>query len=156
MSLKSEYERAIHDAEVARLRRVLVLRAMIAEGESQRAIASRLGVTQPAVSYQVGRERTHGVRPSDLIAAGGAVLREVAERRGFTRLAAFGSAARGDDQPDSDVDLLVQPPAGADLSDMVRLEEVLEGILGREIDLVSYRGLDPRLDQDILRDKVVL
>lgn len=156
MTLELEYERAIRDAELARLRRVLVLRAMLAEGESQRTIASRLGVTQPAISYQVGRERTDGVRPSDLIAAGGTVLREVAERRGFAQLAAFGSAARGDDRPDSDLDLLVQPPADADLFDMVRLEEVLESILGRDIDLVSYRGLDPRLDQDILRDKVLL
>lgn len=156
MTLELEYERAIRDAELARLRRVLVLRAMLAEGESQRTIASRLGVTQPAISYQVGRARTDGVRPSDLIAAGGTVLREVAERRGFAQLAAFGSAARGDDRPDSDLDLLVQPPADADLFDMVRLEEVLESILGRDIDLVSYRGLDPRLDQDILRDKVLL
>lgn len=93
MTLELEYERAIRDAELARLRRVLVLRAMLAEGESQRTIASRLGVTQPAISYQVGRERTDGVRPSDLIAAGGTVLREVAERRGFAQLAAFGSAA---------------------------------------------------------------
>ena len=36
----------------------------------------------------------------------------------------------------SDIDLLVQPPAGADL--------------------VSYRGLDPRRDRDILRDTVLL
>ncbi len=156
MSLVAEYERATRDAELARLRRVLALRAMLAEGESQREVAGRFGVTQPAISYQVARERTDGVRPSELVAAGGAVLRQVAERRGFTQLTVFGSAARGDDRPDSDLDLLVQPPADADVLDMLQLEETLSGILGRDVDLVSDRGLDSRLDQDILRDKVLL
>jgi predicted nucleotidyltransferase len=156
MTLALEYEQATRDAELARLRRVLAVRAMLVEGESQREVAKRLGVTQPAISYQVARERTDGVRPSELIAAGGSVLRQVAERRGFADLAVFGSAARGDDRPDSDVDLLVKPPDDADLFDMVRLEEALEAILGRGVDLVSYRGLDPKRDRDILRDKVLL
>lgn len=156
MTLILEYEQANRDAELARLRRVLAVRAMLVEGESQREVAKRLGVTQPAISYQVASERTDGVRPSELIAAGGSVLRQVAERRGFADLAVFGSAARGDDRPDSDIDLLVQPPAGADLFDMVRLEEALESILGRSVDLVSYRGVDPKRDRDILRDRVLL
>jgi predicted nucleotidyltransferase len=84
------------------------------------------------------------------------VLRKVAERRGFTDLAVFGSAARGDDRPDSDIDLLVQTPPGADLFDMRRLEEALQAIIGRGVDLVSYRGLDPKRDRDILRDRVEL
>jgi predicted nucleotidyltransferase len=91
-----------------------------------------------------------------LIAAGGTVLRQIAERRGFTDLAVFGSAARGDDRPDSDVDLLADPPPGADLFEMARLEGAMELVLGRAVDLVSYRGLDPRRDRDILREKVAL
>lgn len=156
MTLILEYEQATRDAELARLRRVLAVRAMLAEGESQREVARRLGVTQPAISYQVARERTDGVRPSELIAAGGSVLRQVAERQGFTDLAVFGSAARGDDRPDSDVDLLVQPPVGAGLADMLRLEDAMQAVLGRGVDVVSYRGLDPKRDRDILRDKVLL
>lgn len=156
MSLTLEYERATRDAELARLRRVLAVRAMLVEGESQREVAKRLGVTQPAISYQVADERTDGVRPSTLLAAGGTVLRQVAERRGFTDLAMFGSAARGDDRPDSDIDLLVMPPSGADLFDMAGLEDAFESVLGRGVDLVSYRGLDPRRDRDILRDRVPL
>lgn len=156
MNLAMEHERATRDAEHARILRVIALRAMLAEGESQREVAKRFGVTQPAISYQVARERTDGVRPSELVEAGGSVLRQVAANHGFTQLAMFGSAARGDDRPDSDLDLLVQPPANADLFDMLRLEETLARVAGRDIDLVSYHGLDPRLDQDILRDKVLL
>jgi len=129
---------------------------MLAEGQSQRELAQRFGVTQPAISYQVAKERTDGVRPSDVVEAGREVLRQVAHSRGFTDMAVFGSVARGDDTPDSDIDLLVQPPDGADVFEMLRLEEVLERIVGRKVDLVSYRGLDPRLDRDILNDKVVL
>ena len=156
MTLQMEYERATRDAELARLRRVFALRAMLAEGASQREVAARFGVTQPAISYQVARERTNGVRPSDLVAAGGSVLRQVAESRGFTQLAVFGSAARGDDRPDSDLDLLVLPPTATDLFDMLRLQEAFESIAGRSVDRVRYRGLDPRLDQAILRDKALL
>lgn len=156
MELTREYQAATRDGELARLRRVLALRAMLVDGESQREVARRLGVTQPAISYQVSPQRTEGVRPSDLIAAGGSVLRSLAEHRGFSRLAVFGSAARGDDRPDSDLDLLVQPPADADLFDMLRLEEALASVLGRNVDLVSYRGLDSRLDRDIIFDTVLL
>jgi len=156
MSLMVEYERATLDAEIARLRRVIMLRAMLLNGQSQRDIAKRLGVTQPAISYQVASERTEGARPSHLVAAGRGVLREVAQSRGFTELAVFGSAARGDDRVDSDLDFLVQPPADADMFSMVHLEEAFEAVLGRSVDIVSYRGLDPTLDHDILQDKVLV
>lgn len=125
-------------------------------GESQREVAAHFGFTQPAISYQVALGRTEGVRPSELVAAGGAILRHIAEERGFSELAVFGSAARGDDRPDSDIDLLVQPPDDADLFDMIHLEQTFAAILGRDVDLVSYRGLDSKLDRDILRDKVLL
>ncbi|WP_353111554.1 nucleotidyltransferase domain-containing protein [Microbacterium sp.] len=111
-------------------------------------------MTHSAVGYPIAWEHTDGVHPSEPIAAGGAVLRQIVEARGFADLAAFGSAARGEDHPDSDLDLLVQSPEGADVFDMLRWREVLAAVLGRVLDLVSYRGLDPRLDQDVLRDEV--
>jgi len=156
MSLVAHYKDAVRDAEIARVRRVLVLRAMLAEGHSQAQIASRFGVTQPAISYQVAKERTKGVRPGDLCEAGGTVLRQVAEDRGFRRLGVFGSVARGEDRPDSDLDFVVEPPKGADLFDVMHLEEAFIAILGRDIDLVTYGGLDPELDRDILRDTVLV
>lgn len=39
---------------------------------------------------------------------------------------------------------------------MVRLEADLSRIMGKEVDLISNRGLDPEIDQDILRDRVLL
>lgn len=156
MSLLWEYEQALHGAELARLRRTLAVRGMLVQGGSQREIAQRLGVTQPAVSYQTARERTETARPRDLVAAGAAVLREIAEQRGFTDLAVFGSVARGEDRADSDIDLLVRPPLNATAFDLIHLQEAFELILGLKVDVVSYRGLDPALDRDILRDRVLL
>ena len=53
MTLLSAYRDARHDEDIARLRRVLALRAMVASGLSQREIAEALGITQPAVSQQL-------------------------------------------------------------------------------------------------------
>lgn len=156
MTILDEYKKAERDAEIARLRRVMSLRAMIVDGQSQREIAEQFGLTQPAISYQVSPKRTAGVRPRDLIEAGGSVLREVATKRGFTDLSVFGSAARGEDRFDSDVDLLITPPTGADLFDMIHLEEALSTILGTNVDLVSSRALNPQLDRDIFSDRITL
>jgi predicted nucleotidyltransferase len=48
------------------------------------------------------------------------------------------------------------PPEGADLSDLMHLEQAFSAILGRNVDLVSYGGLDPEVDQDVLDDTVLL
>ncbi|MFA5564497.1 MAG: hypothetical protein WC184_01215 [Acidimicrobiia bacterium] len=44
----------------------------------------------------------------------------------------------------------------ADLFDLLHFEEILSRILGRMVDLISYNGLDPDLDRDILEDHVIL
>ena len=59
-------------------------------------------------------------------------------------LALFGSVLRDDFGPDSDIDVLVAFREGArhTLFDMVRMEEELEALFGREVDLVSRRGIE--------------
>lgn len=56
----------------------------------------------------------------------------------------FGSVLRDDFRPDSDVDVLVTfaPDAGWTLLDHVEMQEELKGILGRNVDLVSRRGIE--------------
>jgi len=156
MTLLAHYDTALHDAEIARIRRVLALRGLLAEGFSQAQLAARFGLTQPAISYQVASERTEGVKPSVVLEAGRDILRQVAEDRGFRKLAVFGSVARGVDRPSSDLDFVVQPPREAVLSDLVELRWTLGRIVGREVDLVTYGGLDSELDRDILQDSVLV
>lgn len=156
MTLVAEYASARRDEDVARLRRAIALRAMVAAGSSQTQIAESLGISQPAVSQQLRYSPDlAGVHPELLIEAAGPVLRALAVEQGYERLAVFGSVARGDARPDSDIDLLVEAPEGTSTFGFIEFKQLIEQVLGREIDLVSYGGLEP-IDDDIRRDAVLL
>lgn len=157
MTLLTEYRDARRNEDIARLRRVLALRAMGATGMRQREIATALGVTQPAVSQQLKfAPELVGVHPEILVQAAAPVLKALATQHGYTRLAVFGSVARKQAGQDSDIDLLVEAPDGASSFDLIRFKQLIEQVLGREIDLVTYGGLQPKLDDDIRREAVLL
>jgi predicted nucleotidyltransferase len=69
-------------------------------------------------------------------------------------LALFGSAARGEAGPHSDVDMLVEFTVPVGLFEFVRLKLLLEQILGCEVDLVTPDALRPTMKKDILQDAV--
>jgi predicted nucleotidyltransferase len=73
----------------------------------------------------------------------GAVLDAVRRCRG-RRVRVFGSVARGEDGPDSDIDLLVDFEADSSLFDLLHLTQLLEELLGRSVDVVSTGGLKDR------------
>lgn len=157
MTLVAGYLAARRDEDVARLRRVIALRAMVASGMSQRQIAATLGVTQPAVSQQLKHApELRQLDPVELLAAASTTLKSLAAERGFTKLAVFGSVARGQARRDSDIDLIVKTPPGTSTFDFIRFKHLVEQVLGREIDLIDYDGLKPGLDDDIRRDAVLL
>lgn len=77
------------------------------------------------------------------------------------RISVFGSYARGEETRESDIDLLIAlKPAEArpalGLFDFIKLEQALEKKLGREVDLVTEEGLNPRRKPNIERDRVIL
>jgi predicted nucleotidyltransferase len=75
-------------------------------------------------------------------------------RRHHGRTAAlFGSVARGDDTPESDIDFLVEFEPGSSLFDLMDLQEALENLLGVSVDVVSVGGLKDR-DDHIRREAV--
>lgn len=83
-----------------------------------------------------------------------AIYEAVARHHGRrTRL--FGSAARGDERSDSDVDLLVDFDEESSLFDLIRLTRELEQLLGRPVDVVSTGGLKER-DRRLLAEAVDL
>jgi len=75
---------------------------------------------------------------------------------GIRRLSLFGSVARGDDAPDSDVDLAAEldPAAGIDLVSLGGLERRLSELLGRPVDLLPEPVEKPRLRANIERDRL--
>lgn len=157
MTLLAEYRGARRDEDIARLRRVLALRAMTATGMSQRQVAEALGITQPAVSQQLKfAPELNDVHPATLLEAAAPILKSLADEHGYTRLAVFGSVARHQAGQDSDIDLLIEAPEGTSSFGFIRFKQLMEQVLGREIDLISYGGLKPKLDDDIRREAVLL
>jgi len=157
MTLVTEYREARQCEDQSRLRRVIAIRAMLATGLSQRQVGEALGISQPAVSQQLRNSPDlQAASPERLLAAAAPVLKVLAEQNGYRRLAVFGSVARGESRQDSDIDLLVDALPDTSSFEFVRFKLLVERVLGREIDLISYGGLRPGFDEDIRRDAVLL
>ena len=81
---------------------------------------------------------------------------QVARENGAYDVRLFGSVARGEDRPDSDLDLLVRMEDGRSLLDHVALKQDLEDLLGRDVDVVTEASLHPGLRDRVLREAVSL
>jgi len=81
----------------------------------------------------------------------GEILR-IASRYGAHDVRVFGSVARGDADPESDVDFLVELEAGRSLLDLGGLQMELESLLGCRVDVVTVRGLKARIRDRVLRE----
>lgn len=68
----------------------------------------------------------------------------------------FGSRARGDNRPDSDLDLLVEFAPDSDFFDLIHMEEYLEELLGVKVEVCSVSGLRDRGAARVNRDLVRL
>ena len=81
-------------------------------------------------------------------------LGEVCRRYGVRELSVFGSAARGESRPESDIDLLVEflPEAEPGLLDHAGLMLDLSELLGQKVDLVSKNGLKPLIRDSVIQD----
>ncbi len=82
----------------------------------------------------------------------GEQLWEVARRHGVERLRVFGSWARGDAGPDSDLDLLVNVEPGTSLLDMIGLQQDLEDLVGSKVDVLTEDGISPYVKERILAE----
>jgi predicted nucleotidyltransferase len=82
-----------------------------------------------------------------------AEIRRVASSHKARSIAVFGSVARGDATPDSDVDFLVEFEPGSSLLDLIHLTDDLAALLGRSVDVVSVGGLKPR--DSLIREEAV-
>ena len=83
-------------------------------------------------------------------------LIELARQRGIGNLRVFGSMARGDDDADSDVDLLVTLPPGASALALGGLLMDAQDLLGRRVDVVTEPALHPALRERVLASCIAL
>jgi uncharacterized protein len=164
----------------------LLRRARVGARLSQAELAFRAGVAQSVISaYEAGRRQPSLPTLAKLIDAAGCDLvvdvqplpprlsrlsgpvgRQVRRKRrdlvavaaahDVTNLRVFGSVARGEDRPDSDVDLLVDLPPDMGLPGLGRVREELEAILGTKVDLVPASDLNPAVRARAERELVAL
>lgn len=80
----------------------------------------------------------------------------LAEKRGAFNLRVFGSVARGDAQPDSDIDIMADWREGISIFDMVGLWLDLKELLSRDVDLVDADTLKKRIRPSAMRDAIPL
>ncbi|WP_292395920.1 nucleotidyltransferase family protein [Methanoculleus sp. UBA303] len=80
----------------------------------------------------------------------------IAGRHGATNLRVFGSVARGDAGPESDLDLLVELEPGRSLLDHIALIQDLEEALGCKVDVVTEKALKERYKKRILDEIIAL
>ncbi|MFN2509687.1 MAG: nucleotidyltransferase family protein [Chthoniobacterales bacterium] len=85
----------------------------------------------------------------ELIARDREAILALAARYGASQLRLFGSVARGDEEPASDVDFLVQMEAGRSLLDRASLVVALEDLLACRVDVVNERGVKRRFLQGV-------
>ena len=79
---------------------------------------------------------------------------ELAERFAVRSLALFGSVARDEATPDSDIDLLVEFDRPVGLFELFALQDELEEMLGRPVDVGTVQSLKPRIQQRVLEEAV--
>src|SRR5688572_19191496 len=112
--------------------------------------------------YRV-RRRAAGLRPvvvwaprtiREQVLAKAGLIRTLAKVHGAVSVELFGSAARGQDRPDSDIDVMVELEKGRSLLDLIGLGDDLAAALGRKVDTVSKSAMKPRVLARASKDAV--
>lgn len=96
------------------------------------------------------------MRPSEALALHRARIRDIALSHRVCNVRVFGSASRGEDGPDSDLDLLVEPTEQTTPMDIGAIRHALKNLLGMEVDVLTPDGLPPRYRDQVLREAVPL
>jgi len=90
----------------------------------------------------------------EVIRANQDVIRRIVEQHGARNVRVFGSVARGEAGPESDIDLLVEAGPSTSAWFPGGLVADLEDLLGRRVDIVTERGLVPELRERVLREAI--
>jgi len=80
----------------------------------------------------------------------------IAHRYGARNVRVFGSVARGEARPDSDIDFLVEMEPGRSLFDLGGMLYELQELLGAQVDVVTRNGLRARIRQQVLSEAIPL
>jgi hypothetical protein len=73
-----------------------------------------------------------------------------------TRIALFGSYARGEARADSDVDILVSLPDIVDILKYLETKDALRQVLGKDVDILDYRDISRFIKDEVLADSIII
>ncbi|MEJ8767825.1 nucleotidyltransferase family protein [Oceanobacillus sp. HCA-5259] len=84
------------------------------------------------------------------------LILKVGYKCGISHIRVFGSVARSEDVPKSDLDLLVEIEKGRSLFDLIHFKHEVEDLLGVKVDVVTENSLHWSIKQDVLAEAVKL
>jgi len=96
------------------------------------------------------------MRPSEALPLHRETIRQLVLEAGMTNPRVFGSVVRGEDNEESDLDILVDPGPRTSLLTMVRVEESLAKVVGVKVDLRTPGELHPRFREKALAEAASL
>ena len=83
-------------------------------------------------------------------------IHRIAKAHNAEKVYVFGSCARKEETPNSDIDFLVELSPGATLFDLMDLQDGFESLLECKVDVVSKRGLHPYIERRVLSEAIQL
>lgn len=154
----------------------ILRRARQEAGLTQTALSRLTDIPQSVISdYERGRREPGVSALNALLRAVGFTLKAVPEpatlrvvrqhskeltdsfaELGASNISVFGSVARGDDGPDSDIDLLVDLDPSVGLFNLMRMGTLAEELLGRAVDVVPRDGLKKEVAASAAKDEAPL
>lgn len=98
------------------------------------------GNREPTAAVRDRLDRSLQVRPSQVLSVTRQEVKDTLAAAGGTNIRIVGSVARGQDEVGSDLDLIVEFPAEADIVTLLTLEEDLRALLTVPVDVISARS----------------
>jgi len=83
-------------------------------------------------------------------------IARILKDRGARKIAVFGSYVRGEEKPESDIDIIVEFSGRKSLLELVRIERELSEVLGIKVDLLTEKSISPYLIDTIRREMEVI
>ncbi|MBC8414490.1 MAG: nucleotidyltransferase family protein [Nitrospira sp.] len=80
----------------------------------------------------------------------------IARNFGAKSVRVFGSVARGDDNPESDLDIILEMEPGASLLDIIAIKQDIEELLDLHVDVVTESSISPYIRDKVIKEAVSL
>ena len=143
---------------VAVMMPVDMYQGLVGQGSDQITTTGRLGEAVAPAYRTAGTSRDTGSVPVTVewLKTRREEILRIAGRYGARNVRVFGSAARGQATPRSDVDILVDLDPGRSLLDLGGLLDELQTLLGRSVDVVTPNTLRGSIRQRVLQEAVPL